>query len=80
MKLYNINKPQNLFKKLDECEGAVRVIMPDGNECKWEEDGQLVKSLWTTMPDRKLDNVELKLGNKQDTMKMIDFLMRGNCA
>ena len=80
MKLYNIYKPQNLFKKLDECEGTVNIMMPDGNVCDWAEEGQLVKSLWTTMPDRKLDNVELKLGNKQDTMKMIDFLMRGNCA
>ena len=80
MKLYNIRKPENLFKKLDECNGHVDIVLPDGNTCDWSKEGELVKSLWKTMPDKTLDHVEVKLDNGQDTMNMIDFLMRGNCA
>ena len=80
MKLYNIRKPENLFKKLDECNGRVDIVLPDGKRCDWHQDGELVKSLWQTMPDKTLDNMEAKLENGQDTMHIIDFLMRGNCA
>lgn len=80
MKVYNITKPEVLFGKLDELEGNVELVMPDGNHCDWATDGELVKSLWKTMPNTMLDNMELKMENGQDTVKMIDFLMRGNCA
>ncbi|MEG1606226.1 MAG: hypothetical protein RR452_09525 [Clostridia bacterium] len=80
MKLYNIRKPENLFAKLDACKGNVDIVLSDGQRRDWREQGELVKALWNTMPDSKMDNVEVKLDNSDDTMQMIDFLMRGNCA
>ncbi|MEF9896462.1 MAG: hypothetical protein RSJ41_10910 [Clostridia bacterium] len=80
MKLYNIRKPENLFAKLDACKGNVDIVLSDGQRRDWREQGELVKALWNTMPDSKMDNVEVKLDDSDDTMQMIDFLMRGNCA
>ena len=80
MKLFNIEKPEMLFTKLDECQGRVDIVLPDGNHCEWAKDGALVKSLWKTMPDKRLDNMEVQLESTEDTMSMINFLMRGNCA
>ncbi|MEG2389011.1 MAG: hypothetical protein RSC90_10655 [Clostridia bacterium] len=80
MKLYNIRKPENLFAKLDACKGNVDIVLSDGQRRDWHEQGELVKALWNTMPDSKMDNVEVKLDDSDDTMQMIDFLMRGNCA
>lgn len=80
MKIYNIERPEVLFNKLDECEGRVDIVMPDGNHCEWAKEGELVKSLWKTMPCNRVSNMELKLENSKDTVHMIDFLMRGNCA
>ncbi|MEF9974671.1 MAG: hypothetical protein RR893_12190, partial [Clostridia bacterium] len=79
MKLYNIRKPENLFAKLDACKGNVDIVLSDGQRRDWREQGELVKALWNTMPDSKMDNVEVKLDDSDDTMQMIDFLMRGNC-
>ena len=80
MKLYNIEKPDMLFTKLDGFKGGVSIVLPDGNQCDWATDGELIKSLWKTMPDKRLDNMEVKLDNNEDAVDMIDFLMRGNCA
>lgn len=80
MKLYNIRKPENLFSTLDKCKGSVDIVLPDGNTCSWSREGELIKSLWKTMPGKTMDDVEVRLNNGQDTMDMIDFLMRGNCA
>ncbi|MEG0145866.1 MAG: hypothetical protein RR739_07350, partial [Clostridia bacterium] len=61
MKLYNIRKPENLFAKLDACKGNVDIVLSDGQRRDWREQGELVKALWNTMPDSKMDNVEVKL-------------------
>ncbi|MDO4548796.1 MAG: hypothetical protein Q4D04_11900 [Clostridia bacterium] len=79
MKLYNIEKPENLFKELDSCKGKVGIVLPDGTQCDWSDKGTFVKSLWKAMPNR-IDNVEVKLSDNEDTVRLIDFLMRGNCA
>ncbi|MEA4897336.1 hypothetical protein ACH6CV_06800 [Bacillota bacterium Meth-B3] len=80
MKIYNIQKPEKLFAKLDACEGKVDIVLPDGQKSEWAKDGELVKALWKTMPDKHLTNMELKLEKGRDALNVIDFLMRGNCA
>ncbi len=80
MKIYNIEKPEVLFGKLDACKGKVDIVLADGKKREWSKDGELVKAIWKTMPDSRLDDVEIKMENHQDTVSMIDFLMRGNCA
>lgn len=80
MMLYNVTKPENLFKKLDQMKGQVDLVMPDGATYDWNGNRKLIKSLWTAMPQKAIDRMEVKLHDNRDTTSIIDFMMRGNCA
>lgn len=79
MKLYNIKNPEALFAKLDECEAPVELVLADG-KYEWKDNENLVRSLWKTMPEKSVNNLEVRLNNTRDTARMLDYLMRGNCA
>ncbi|MBR2570962.1 MAG: hypothetical protein IKE30_02375 [Clostridia bacterium] len=78
MKLYNIGKPEELFRKLDSMKGNTQVITPDGHRFDWRSNGSAFKSIVSAMPEQSLSNIEVRTENDQDTVSMIDFLMRGN--
>ena len=80
MMLYNISKVDRLFETLDSCKGDVTVVTPNGNAMDWKESRELFESVWSTTSGQQIDQIEIRLNNAEDTVNMVDFLIRGNCA
>lgn len=80
MTLYNISKVDQLFHTLDNCQGDVQLVTPDGNSISWKQNKEVLESMWSAMPDKTIDKLEVRMSNTQDTLHMMEFLIRGNCA
>ncbi|MDO5111930.1 MAG: hypothetical protein Q4E65_06465 [Clostridia bacterium] len=75
MLLYNITNVDKLYSVLDRCSGNVDLILPDGKSFDWKENREVVKSLASAMPVKRLASLELKVHNGNDLSALIRYMM-----
>jgi len=77
MKIFNINNVDKFFEVVDSCKGQVHVISPEGDDIVLTS--KLSRFLFAAMNEEDIDNLDLELrcDDPDDTMKFIDYLVRG---
>lgn len=77
MKIFNISNVDKFFEVVDSCHGQVHVISPEGDDIVLTS--KLSRFLFAALNEAEIDNLdlELKCDNPDDTIKFIEYLVRG---
>ncbi len=82
MKIYNINNTKELFDKLAECQGMVRLVSETGEQLEIQP-GKLDKSLLPMLyVQGTIKQIELLFENARDCDRIFNYLVnkRGTAA
>ena len=75
MKVYKIRNTEAFFETLSECKGEVKVIGKDGIGVTISPGSEEIKVLKNTYLGAMIDDVELKMNNSSDALKMLSFMV-----
>lgn len=77
MKIQNITNIDDFFKTIDECEGVVELVTPDGNRLNLKS--QLCKyiALAKIFSDGIIKEIEIICHEPKDVDKLIHYLIMG---
>lgn len=75
MKIYNIENTKNFFETLSACEGNVELVGNKGEHITLNsENGENLNLLSETYVDGMIKEIELAFSNKNDAVKMFQYL------
>lgn len=77
MIIKNINNIEEFFKKVDSCKGRVELITKDGDRLNLKSKLSQYVSLTGMFSDPKIVEIELICSEPEDTMILLDYLVRG---
>lgn len=80
MKILNLNNVEEFLKVIDQCEGKVELVSPEGDRLNLKSKlsqyvslGKLLGSCNTEIPELEIIAYEPK-----DTQRLVNFLVNGN--
>ncbi len=73
MKVYNIEDTNRFFEVLSECSGDVEIVGKDGTMIPFNDE-EVAKVLETTFADTTIQEMELKLNDPKDFVRVLSFL------
>lgn len=76
MKLFDINRPEQFFKVLDECKEPVYLTAVDGRKVRWQE----YREQPALVKVESLPVVELRTSCPEDRMRLIRFAMENRAG
>jgi len=81
MKIYNVNNTKKFFETLSACEGNVELVNNNGEHILLNtKKGKNLNLLSETYINGMIKEIELAFSNKQDAVKMFQFLSTMNNA
>ena len=75
MKVLNIRDTEGFFETLSECTGEVEIIGKDGTGVSITPDSDGMKILKNTYRGGMIKEIELKIKDAGDILKMVDFMV-----
>ena len=75
MKVFKIRDTEGFFETLSECRGKVEVIGKDGTGVSVSPDSEGMKVLKSTYLGGMINDIELKMNDSSDVLKMLDFMV-----
>lgn len=76
MKLFNIEKTENLYSAIANCEGPVELVLSGNRPIPLDKDAASVAKVLSFLPvNGKIDEMELNFQNNRDVRKMMSVLM-----
>lgn len=77
MKIKNITNPQELFKKLKECEGTIELITAEGDRLNLKSKLCQYIIMMNIFNNAQIEEIELSFSNEADILRIIDYLVKG---
>ena len=75
MKVFKIRDTKGFFETLSKCTGDVEIIGKDGTSVSITPDSDKMQLLRNTYIGGMINEIELKLSDSGDILKMIDFMV-----
>ena len=78
LKLYNIHDISAFFKVIDECKDRVELVSSDGDCINLKSKLAQFVSLSSLFSDSYISEVELKVYDEEDQIRLMRFMYNGN--
>lgn len=77
MKIYNVDNVDGFFSVLDNCNGVVELITPDGDRLNLKSKLCQYVALSKFLKEAKLKDIEIVAYDPEDAQLLFHFLMEG---
>lgn len=77
MKIENITDVESFFKVIDQCEGQVELISPEGDRINLKSRLTQYLSMATLFSNGYIKELELVAHNEKDVERLVEYMYRG---